>query len=532
MNFRTSLLPLVVSAGLGLWPALAAHAKFLSPPDVLQEPELTAIVATLKKVKSPEESRTAFASVSQLASAASSPERQFFLAYLLQYGLGTAVSVDQAREAYQKAADAGFAPAKNNLALLNLASGGDPAKAVSMVEELANTGNAAAQCSMGQLYMDGVPSASIPRDPDKARLWFGRAAAGGDSDAAWTLALILGSQPQPTAAHAKQAMALIEQAVQAGHLPALVEYGSRLVSGNGVAPDMARGLSLLQKAAGEGASQAIMTLGALYEAGTGVKKDPEKALAYYREAIANNEFSAYNKLGYFHENGIGVAKDELQALENYQLGAARQVGLCMFNLAVFHDEGKAGLKPDPAAAFLWHYKAAMAAFVPSQLALGTRYRDGKGTAPDAQAALAWYQRAMQNGDLTGALNVAAILENGSSGVVDLKTAGQIYKEAATKGNPLAMTSLGAMIEDGRGVQGDFKQVFLLYATGAEAKIEAAKERLANFKKRLSPEQLKEAEAFVLANHSTPSAGVPGAAPDQPPPPGRARPAEAAPKERK
>ena len=43
---------------------------------------------------------------------------------------------------------------------------------------------------------------------------------------------------------------------------------------------------------------------------------------------------------------------------------------------------------------------------------------------------------------------------------------------------------------------------------------AAKERLANFKKRLSPEQLKEAEAFVLANRATPGAGVPAAVPDK------------------
>lgn len=514
MNFRSSLLPLAATVALGLWTTPAARAKFLSPPDVVKEPELTAIVETLKKAKSPEESKPAFEAADKLATDASSPERQFFLGYLHQYGLGTTASLEKAREAYQKAADAGYAPAKNNLGLLQLASGGDPAKAVAMVEDLANTGNAAAQTSMGQLYLDGIPAAGIAKDADKARVWFERAAASGDPDATWTLALMIGNQPQLTEAQAKQALALMEQAVQAGHLPALVEYGRRLVSGNGLKPDLDRGLSLLQKAIGMGSTQAIMTLGGLYEAGSGVTKDPKKAFDLYSEAVAKNEFSAYNKLGYFHENGLGVPKDEQKALAAYQAGADKKVGMCLFNLAVFHDEGKGGLQKDPAAAFDWHYKAAMSAFVPSQLALGTRYRDGKGTTTDAQAALAWFQRAMQNGDMTGALNVAAILENGSTGAVDNKTAGEIYKEAASKGNPLAMASLGAMIEDGRGVQGDFKQVFLLYTAGAEAKIEAAKDRLANFKKRLSPEQLKEAEAFVLANRATPAAGVPAAAPDK------------------
>ncbi len=514
MSLRFKFLPLAATLSLSLWLAPATHAKFLSPPDVLKEPELTAIVETLKKAKTPEESKAAFAAANDLATKATSAERQFLLAYLYQYGLGTDAALDKAREAYQKAADAGFAPAKNNLGLLNLATGGDPAKAVALVEDLANTGNAAAQCSMGQLYVDGVPAAGIAKDASKARVWFERAAAGGDSDAAWSLALLISQQPRLSEAEAKQALAMMEQAVKAGHLPALIEYGTRLVSGNGLKPEPTRGLALLQQAVDAGSTQAIMALGELHESGSGVPKDLKKALDYFNQAIAKNEFSAYNKVGFFYENGIGVEKDAKKAVEAYQAGAEKKVGMCMFNLAVFHDEGKGGLKKDPVAAFDWHYKAAMSAFVPSQLALATRYRDGKGTTADAQAALAWYQRAMQNGDVTGALNVAAILENGSTGAVDNKTAAEIYKEAASKGNPLAMASLGAMIEDGRGVQGDFKQVFLLYTAGAEAKIEAAKERLANFKKRLNPEQLKEAEAFVLANRGNQGAAVPETAADK------------------
>jgi TPR repeat protein len=477
MRLYRLLRPSAVIALVGLGIAPSARAKFLSPPDVLKEPEITTIVVSLKNVKTPEESKPAFEAALKLAEQRSSPERQFFLGYLYQYGLGTENSLEKAKEAYGKSAEAGFAPAKNNLGLLNLASGGDPAKAVAMVEDLANTGHAGAQCSMGQLYMDGVPAAGIAKDAAKARVWFERASAGGDSDATWTLAIMIGGQSNLTEAQAKQALELMEQAVNAGHLPAMVEYGTRLVTANGLKVDAARGLALLQQAADKGGNQALMALGSLYEAGNGVTKDEKKALEYYQLAIAKNEFSAYNKLGYFYENGLGVPKDEGRALENYRAGAEKKVGMCMFNLAVFFDEGKGGLKKNPVMAFEWHYKAAMAAFVPSQLALGTRYRDGKGTTADPQAALAWYQRAMQNGDVTGALNVAAILENGSTGAVDNNTAAGIYKEAASKGNPLAMASLGAMIEDGRGVQGDFKQVFLLYTAGAEAKIEAAKSDL-------------------------------------------------------
>lgn len=514
MTSRHAFLHLAVAAAFGLGSLPPARAKFISPPDAVQDPALRAIVDSLKKAKSPESSQAAFSALEAISP--TSPQRDFFLGYLFQYGLGTEASLDKARAAYESAAAADFAPAKNNLALLNLASGADPAKAVALVEDLANSGDAPAQCSMGQLYLDGVPAANLARDPDKARVWFERAAAGGDSDAIWALALLLSNQPNLTTAQSTQVLNLMEQAVAANHPPALIEYGTRLVAANSVPADLPRGLALLQKAVDLGSSQAIMALGALYEGGIGVKKDLKKALEYYTLALANNEFSAYNKIGYFHENGLGLPKDEKKALENYQAGADKKVAMCLYNLAVFHDEGKADLKKDPAEAFKLHYQAAMSGFVPSQLALGTRYREGKGTPADPQAALAWFQRALQNGDLTGALNVASILESGSSGFVDAKAAAEIYKEAAAKGNPLAMASLGAMIEDGRGVQGDFKQVFLLYTAGAEAKIEAAKERLANFKKRLTPAQLQEAEAFVLANR-TPAAAAAAATGDPAPP---------------
>ena len=498
MHSRFPIPPAIIAA-FTLATAPAAPAKFLSPPEVIKEPELTALVDILKKAPTQEASKPAFEAAAKLAASATSPEREFFLGYLYQFGLGTTVSLEKALIAYQKSAAAGFAPARNNLGLLQLASGGDPAAAVAMVEDLANTGNAAAQTSMGQLYMDGVPAAKIAMDSTKAQVWLERAMQSGDPDAAWTLAKLIGSQPNLSEAQAKRALDLMEKTAQSGYPSALIEYGTRLVTGNAVKQDIPRGLSLLQQAADGGANGGLMALGSLYEEGNGVPNYPKKALEFFRQAIARNEFSAYNKLGYFYENGIGVEKNEEKAVEAYHAGASKNSAMCMFNIAVCHDEGKCGLKKDPATAFTWHYKAAMSGFVPSQLALATRYRDGRGVPADAQAALAWYQRAMQNGDLTGALNVAAILENGSSGVVDNKTAAGIYQEAASKGNPLAMASLGAMIEDGRGVKGDFKQVYVFYTAGAEAKIEAAQERLAKFKTRLTPQQLKEAEAFLAAN---------------------------------
>lgn len=541
MFARTAFVPLLALLAAGLWLPSTAPAKFVSPPDVVKDPALTNLITKLKKAKTGEESKPIFEAILKIEKEGGQPEQEFTVGYLYQYGIGTETSVEKAIAAYQKAADAGNAAAKNNLGLLLLASGGDAAKGVGIVETLANTGDAAAQCTMGQLYFDGVPGAGIAKDPVKARTWFERSAGKGDSDAAWSIAAMLINKPNSTPEELKEAIPWLEKASKAGNVGALVSYGMRLANGNGIDADPTRGISMLQSALEKGSPQARIALAGLYETGGGVKKDLKKAFQMYSDAAEAGDATALNKLGYFYENGLGVEKDESQAAAFYKKGADKNVGACLYNLAVYNEDGRGGLKKDSDEAFRLNYKGAMSGFVPCQLALGARYRDGKGVNLDPQAALAWFQRAMQNGDLLGALNVAAILENGNSGIVDNKTAAEIYLKAAAGGNAQAMASLGAMIEDGRGVQGNFKQVYLLYTVGATANVKGAEERLKQFKERLSAEQLKEAEAFVAANRDKPQAVLPppgsasasapaaenNSAPDAAAPPPPAAPAAAA-----
>lgn len=520
--------PILAAVAVSMCLAAPAPAKFVSPPDVVKDPLLTSLLTKLKKAKTPAESKPFFDAVVKLTKEDATPERLFTRAYLYQYGIGTEPSVEKAIEDYQKAADGGYTGAKNNLGML-MVSGGDAAKGVGIVEGIANAGDSAGQCTMGQLYLDGVPAAGIARDVSKARMWFERSAARGDADAAWSMAALLVNKPDATAAEVKQALPWLDQAVKANNLPALLNYGMRLATGTGLDPDPLRGIAMLQSAAAKGSTQARMALGGIYEMGGGVKKDYKRAMELYTEAAESGEHSAYNKLGYLHENGLGVPRDEARAAVFYKKGADQNVGVCLYNLAVYNEDGRGGLKKDPVAGFRLHYKGAVQGFVPCQLALGTRYREGKGTEKDPQAALAWYRRAMSNGDLTGALNVAAIMENGTSGIVDNKTAAEIYLKGAGEGNAQALASLGAMIEDGRGVQGSYQQVFLFYSAGVTAAVPGAKERLEKFKGRLTPDQLREAEEFAGEHRDKPQAVLPvttgkGTALAEPPvPPAAAKP---------
>lgn len=492
-----------------------AHARFIQPYEIATEPAIKAAVEKLRKLKDVKEAEPLLKEI-QAAADAGSAEAQFALGFMLQSGLGAERSNEKAKAAYEQAIGKGIQAARNNLGLLQLATGEDSKKAIGLVEEAANAGYSPAQVSMGQLFLDGMQAAGITRDLDQARVWFERASDAGDDDAALTLGLMY-EQGTGVTADQEKATALLLKAADKGNTDAMVRLGAKLLGGQGVKPDAEKGKAWFEKAIAAGATGAKVALASVYETGTGTDKEPglakdsKKAFELYSEAAEAGDFSAYNKIAFFHEQGIGVGKDEAKAAEWYRKGADKNVPVCMHNLAVFNEEGKGGLKKDEKAAFELYYKAAMNAFVPSQMALAVRYREGRGVTQDSQAALAWFERGMQNDDAEAAVSYASMLESGEAGFVNFETALKIYREAASKGHGPAVLALGGMFENGRGVPGDYRQAYMLYHVASTGGMKAGGERLNKLKKRLTPEQIKVAEAFVASGGKDTGTPPPGGA---------------------
>ncbi len=527
ISFKFSSLLVALAALAGL--TSPAKARFIQPHEVATESAVKAAADKLKGMKDVKEAEPVFKDIKAAADGGSA-EALFVLGFLYQSGTGTERSVEKAKEAYQKAVAKGSMAAKNNLGLLQLASGDDSKKSIDLVMEAANAGFSPAQVSMGQLFLDGLPAAGITKDADQARVWFERASEAGDDDAALTLGLMY-EKGTGVPANQEKAAELFQKAADKGNTDAMIRLGAKLLGGQGIKADAGKGKGWFEKAIAAGATGAKVALASIYETGTGtekepgVAKDPKKAFELYTEAAAAGDTSAYNKIAYFYEKGVGVAADEKKALEWYTKGAEKNVPVCIHNLAVFNEEGKAGLKKDAKAAFDLYYKAAAtAAFVPSQLALAMRYREGKGIAQDTQAALAWFERATQNGNADAAVSYAAMLEAGEAGFVNFETALKIYREAASKGHGPAIVALGAMFEEGRGnvVRPDFRQAYLLYAVASKGGMKLGTDKLDSLKKRLNPDQLKAAEAFVASGgkDTSPPPGVatpaPPAVPDKTP----------------
>ncbi len=515
MNLRLKLCPIFAAIA---FVATTARARFVEPFEIAKEPVVKAAAEKLRTLKDKKDAEPIFKEIS-VAAATGSGEANFMLAFLYHSGLAPEQGNDKAKAAYEKAAEDGVPGAKNNLGLLRLALGEDAKAAIVLVEESANAGYSPAQVSMGQMFLDGVQPAGIARDLDQARVWFERAADAGDDDASLTLGLMYENGTGVTADQAR-ATSLLQTAADKGNQRAMLRLAAKLVAGQGIKAEPEKGKALYEKAIAANVPGSKTALAAVYETGIGLAKDEKKAFELYAQAEAEGDIDAINKLGYLNENGIGTKKNEVKALEWYKIGTAKEIPVCIHNLGIFHEEGKGGLLKDDKAAFGQFYKAALKAFVPSQIGIALRYREGKGVMQDTQAALAWLERAMQNNDPNASVNYASILESGEAGFVNYEMAVKIYKELGGKGHLPSMVGLGGMLENGRGVPADYRQAYMQYHLASNGGYKPAEERLEKLKKSLNSEQIKIAEAFVASggkNTSAPSsapapAGDPAAKP--------------------
>jgi TPR repeat protein len=95
-----------------------------------------------------------------------------------------------------------------------------------------------------------------------------------------------------------------------------------------------------------------------------------------------------------------------------------------------------------------------------------------------------------------------------------------------------MVQLGGLLETGRGVPGDFRKSFALYQIASKAGFKPATEKLDALRRKLTPDQLKAAEAFAASTTAPTRPAEPAAKPAADPAPTPAKkPAATKPKAR-
>jgi TPR repeat protein len=288
--------------------------------------------------------------------------------------------------------------------------------------------------------------------PDDAAALLQKAVTAGSDHARWLLARLHGAG-KITGASLKDARVLLEAAAQAGYGPA--------------AYDLAR----------------LAEAGAL----SGGKPDDDQTEFYYRGAAESGLAVAQFRMAQY------AARDEKAALDWLKKAAAQKHAPSMLLAARIMDRGTEGAVNAKAAVAMLKDAADMG-YAPAINDLGVRASEGRGVEKSPEAAFAYFKDAAGKGLAAAEVNLSVCLAQGIGCAKDPAAAAKRLVAAERMGHPVAEFLAAEGAEKAK----ELAQAYTLYARAAEApNAEAAKRRDA-LKARLSPAQLKKAEAAIAA----------------------------------
>lgn len=230
----------------------------------------------------------------------------------------------------------------------------DVKAALTMFNEAAEKGLAAANRILGQIYENGVgpDGVDVKQDVTKAFEYYTKAANGNDPQALFRLGNAFETgiikdpkgkrddkeniliQPNP-----KSALDLYRLAAQNNLAEAFYNVGVYYETGTVVDKDPAKAFTFLMKASTAGIAQAMNRLAGLYANGTGVTQDVVAAAGWYQRAADMGFAPAQIALGILYEQGAGVRQSRTVAAGLYSDAAQQGVALAMLRLANLYAVG-------------------------------------------------------------------------------------------------------------------------------------------------------------------------------------------------
>ncbi len=202
---------------------------------------------------------------------------------------------------------------------------------------------------LGELYSNGL---GVPQDYGKAADWYKLAAARGDSNAMFALAMFA------LAGHAgprdRQASAnWLASAAKLGHPQAAYDLALLYIEGQLFPQDFTRAAELLRVAADAGSADAQYALGTFYKEGRGVPKDMKEAVKLWAKATLADNTDAEVEYGIALFNGDGVPRDQAAAARIFRKAAIHGSPIAQDRLAIILANGF-GMPANPIEAVKWH----------------------------------------------------------------------------------------------------------------------------------------------------------------------------------
>lgn len=221
--------------------------------------------------------------------------------------------------------------------------------ALASATELAETGDAAAQTLIGELYRQGL---GVKKDQEIAFSWFKLGADNGNREAAFQLGF-MHLDGIGTKKNKKEAAKYFSIAAEQNHVLALYNIGLMRLTGEVLEKNFEIAAAALLKAAKLGNHDAQFAIGELYREGRGVKKDEILATIYFGQAARGGHDTAQIEYATRLLNGIGIRKNEDDAARWFLINARAGNAIAQNRLAHLYRTGS-GVPLDPLSSAKWH----------------------------------------------------------------------------------------------------------------------------------------------------------------------------------
>lgn len=187
------------------------------------------------------------------------------------------------------------------------------------------------------------------------------------------------------------------------------QYGRALMKAN----QQVDGLKWYRQAVDAGHVRAMVSVGSACQDGDGVAKDPAEAARWYRKAMESGSDVAAFNLALLYRDGNGVPQDKAEAVRLLQTAFDRGYASAGVTIGRAYEIGQMGLETDHAEAVRWYRKAADKGELYAINNLGVMYENGSGgLVTDEKAAMGLYLKAANRGNTLGMRNLASLYARG------------------------------------------------------------------------------------------------------------------------
>jgi uncharacterized protein len=216
-------------------------------------------------------------------------------------------------------------------------------------DRVTNGGDPQAMTLLGELYADGL---GVAQDDRRAAEWYRLAAARGDSNAMFGLAMFaLSGRAGPRDRDASTRW--LAAAAKLGHPLAAYDLALLYIEGQMFPQDFNRAAEFLRVAADGGSADAQYALGTFYKTGRGVPKDPRQAAQWWAKAALADNIDAQVEYAIALYNGEGVDANQEAATGLFRKAAMRGSAIAQDRLARILASGR-GAPRDLIESTKWH----------------------------------------------------------------------------------------------------------------------------------------------------------------------------------